>query len=186
MIHQLQSRKLPQYPNFTIGLISSKERAQQTNQEKPPVKESESNVKNDIVKQLDKHIKELFNKHLFQLKMGYEELSKARNKYHNEKIIFLKELVKKDEIIKHCVKSVRIWSFSGPDFPVFGLNTERCRGSLRVQSKCEKTRTRKTLNTDTFHAVLLSPVLSLKTDKHSNRLKSQKYTNINQPATKTK
>ena len=99
MIHQLQSRKLPQYPNFTIGLISSKERAQQTNQEKPPVKESESNVKNDIVKQLDKHIKELFNKHLFQLKMGYEEFGKARNKYHNEKIIFLKEVVKKDEII---------------------------------------------------------------------------------------
>ena len=26
----------------------------------------------------------------------------------------------------HCVKSVRIWSFSGPHFPAFGLNTERC------------------------------------------------------------
>ena len=24
-----------------------------------------------------------------------------------------------------CVKSVRIWSFSGPYFPTFGLNTER-------------------------------------------------------------
>ena len=25
----------------------------------------------------------------------------------------------------HCLKSVRIWSFSGPYFPEFGLNTER-------------------------------------------------------------
>ena len=25
----------------------------------------------------------------------------------------------------HCMKSVRIWSFSGPYFPAFGLNTER-------------------------------------------------------------
>ena len=25
----------------------------------------------------------------------------------------------------HCVKSVHIWSFSGPYFPVFGLDTER-------------------------------------------------------------
>ena len=26
----------------------------------------------------------------------------------------------------HCLKSVRIRSYSGPYFPVFGLNTERC------------------------------------------------------------
>ena len=25
----------------------------------------------------------------------------------------------------HCVKSVSIRSYSGPDFPAFGLNTER-------------------------------------------------------------
>ena len=25
--------------------------------------------------------------------------------------------------VNHCVKSVRIWSFSGPHFPTFGLNT---------------------------------------------------------------
>ena len=25
----------------------------------------------------------------------------------------------------HCVKSVRIWSYSAPYFPAFGLNTER-------------------------------------------------------------
>ena len=25
----------------------------------------------------------------------------------------------------HCVKSVRIWSFSSPYFPAFGLNTDQ-------------------------------------------------------------
>ena len=28
----------------------------------------------------------------------------------------------------HCVKSVRIWSYSGPYFPAFGQNTERYGG----------------------------------------------------------
>ena len=50
--------------------------------------------------------------------------------------------------ILHCVKSVRIQSFSGPYFPAFGLNTERYSVSLRIQSKRGKIRTRKT------HAVL--------------------------------
>ena len=50
---------------------------------------------------------------------------------------------------------VRIQSFSGPYFPAFGLNTERYSVSLRIQSECGKIRTRKTLNTETFHAVLL-------------------------------
>ena len=54
-----------------------------------------------------------------------------------------------------CVKSVRIWSFSGPHFPAFGLNTERYSVPLRIQSKCGKIRTRKTPNTDTFHVVIL-------------------------------
>ena len=42
----------------------------------------------------------------------------------------------------HCVKSVRIRSYSGPHFPTFGLNTERYSVSLRIQSKCRKMRTR--------------------------------------------
>ena len=53
------------------------------------------------------------------------------------------------------VKIVRIKSFSGPYFPAFGLNTERYSVSLRIQSECGKIRTRKTLNRETFHAVLL-------------------------------
>ena len=53
----------------------------------------------------------------------------------------------------HSVKSVRIWGYSGPHFPAFGLNTERYSVSLRVQSECGKIRTRITPNTDTFYIV---------------------------------
>ena len=54
----------------------------------------------------------------------------------------------------HCVKSVRIRSFSGSHYyPAFGLNTERYGVSLRIQSECGKMRTRITPNMDTFHAV---------------------------------
>ena len=42
---------------------------------------------------------------------------------------------------------------SGPYFPTFGLNTERYRVSLRIQSEFTKIRSRITPNTDTFHAV---------------------------------
>ena len=54
----------------------------------------------------------------------------------------------------HCVKSVRIRSYSGPHFPAFGLNTERCVEYLSVQSKCGKMWTRITPTTVTFYAVL--------------------------------
>ena len=53
----------------------------------------------------------------------------------------------------HCVKDARIRSFSGPYFPVFRLNTKRFGVSLRIQSECGKTLTRKTPNTDTLYAV---------------------------------
>ena len=56
----------------------------------------------------------------------------------------------------HCVKSVRIGSFSGPYFPVFGLNTERYVEFLCIQSEFGKLRTIKTLNTDAFYAVINS------------------------------
>ena len=55
----------------------------------------------------------------------------------------------------HCVKSVRIRSYSGPHFLAFGLDTERYSVSLRFQSEGGKIRTRITANTElyTFHAV---------------------------------
>ena len=33
-------------------------------------------------------------------------------------------VIKQFKKLMHCVKSVRIWSFSGPYFPEFGLNTD--------------------------------------------------------------
>ena len=53
----------------------------------------------------------------------------------------------------HCVKSVRVRSFSGPYFPTFELNTERYSVPLRIQSEFGKMRNRKIPNTETFHAV---------------------------------
>ena len=58
----------------------------------------------------------------------------------------------------HCVKSVGIRSFSDPHFPAFWQNTERWELFLSIQFKCEKMRTRKTPNTDTFHAVTRSKI----------------------------
>ena len=49
-----------------------------------------------------------------------------------------------------CVKSVSILSFSGPDFPLVGLNIKIYFVNLRIQSECGKIRTRKTPNRDTF------------------------------------
>ena len=54
----------------------------------------------------------------------------------------------------HCIKSVRIRSYSGPYFPAFGLNTERHGVFLSIQSECGKIRTRITPNTVTFNLVM--------------------------------
>ena len=62
----------------------------------------------------------------------------------------------------HCVKSIRIRSFSGPRFSAFRLNTEIYSVNLRIHSKCGKMQTRKTSNTDTFYALIL-PYFLLKT-----------------------
>ena len=41
-----------------------------------------------------------------------------------------------------------------PYLPAFRLNTKRYRVSLRIKCECGKIRTRKTPNTNTFHAVI--------------------------------
>ena len=56
-------------------------------------------------------------------------------------------------------KKSHIRRFSGPYFPAFELNTERYSVSLQIQPKCGKMRSRKTPNTDTFHADLISSSL---------------------------
>ena len=53
----------------------------------------------------------------------------------------------------HCVKSIRIRSFSAPYFLAFGLNTEVYVANLRIQSECGKIRTRKTPNKAIFYVV---------------------------------
>ena len=50
----------------------------------------------------------------------------------------------------HCLRRVRIRSYSGLYFPSFGLNTEKYIVSLRIQAEYGKIRTTITLNTDTF------------------------------------
>ena len=52
---------------------------------------------------------------------------------------------------KKCQK--KILSYSGPNFPAFGLNTERYSVSLRIHSECGKMRTRITPNMDNFYIV---------------------------------
>ena len=58
----------------------------------------------------------------------------------------------------HCVKSVRIRSYSGPYYSAFGLNTERYSVYLHIQSECGKVRTRITPNTDTFYVVFYEKI----------------------------
>ena len=53
-----------------------------------------------------------------------------------------------------CMKKDRIWSYSGPHFPAFGLNSERYFVSLCIQFEYGKRRTRITPNKDTFYAVM--------------------------------
>ena len=68
------------------------------------------------------------------------------------------------------MKSVRIWSYCGPYFLAFGLNTERYGVSLRIQSECgkcgpEKLRIRIILTQ--CHAITYCNALD-NTDKFSN------------------
>ena len=64
----------------------------------------------------------------------------------------MKQVLKEDGY-QHCVKNVRIWSYSSPYFHVFGLNSEIYEVSLRIQTKCVKIRSRITPTTDTFGTV---------------------------------
>ena len=59
------------------------------------------------------------------------------------------------------MKSVRIRGYSGLHFPAFGLNTERCRVSLSVQSECGKMLTRITPNKVLFKAVGVCVIIIL-------------------------
>ena len=64
------------------------------------------------------------------------------------------------------VKSVQIRSFSGPCFPVFGLNTKIYGVNLRIQSEWRKKRTRKTPYFDTLYPVSLLAICVNHFTKH--------------------
>ena len=57
---------------------------------------------------------------------------------------------------KSVVKSVSIWSFSGPHFPAFEQNKEIEKDFLRIHSKLGKIQTRKTPGTESFYALKVS------------------------------
>ena len=61
--------------------------------------------------------------------------------------------------------------YSGPHFPIFGLNSERY--SVRTQSECWKLRTRITLNTNTFYVASVDPFHT--TDPSLTPLKISEY-----------
>ena len=63
---------------------------------------------------------------------------------------------------QQTLKSVRIRSFAGLHFPVFALNTGRYGVFPHIQSECGKMRTRKTPETNIFHAVKNSRLHCLK------------------------
>ena len=60
----------------------------------------------------------------------------------NKTVTVLVSLIESLSLLSHfkrsfrCVQIVRVWSYSGPPFPVFGLNTERRRENTD-QSNCE-------------------------------------------------
>ena len=57
------------------------------------------------------------------------------------------------DVFLHTLREKCPYSVFFPYCPAFGLNTERYSACLWIQSECGKIWTRKTPNTDTFHAV---------------------------------
>ena len=86
----------------------------------------------------------------------------AKNKTKNKKSVDMQHFFQYGERVRerilssclewHCVKNVRIQSYSGPHFPAFGMSTGRYSVSLRIQSKFGKMRNRITPNKNIFHA----------------------------------
>ena len=58
-------------------------------------------------------------------------------------VVTIFESTKIDTVVYTAWKVSKYGVFSGPYFPTFGLNTDRYSVSLRIQSDCEKIRTRK-------------------------------------------
>ena len=70
---------------------------------------------------------------------------------------------------RNCVKSVCIRSFSGWYFPVFGLNAERYRVPLRIQSKFRKIQSKLPTITDQNIVKSLTNFCSLRSKQQEKR-----------------
>ena len=78
--------------------------------------------------------------HFLKQESGEKHLGPSQTRM----IIFAKIIkVTVTDMRYNALKVSKYGVFSGPYFPVFGLNTLRYFVSLRIQSKCGKTRTRK-------------------------------------------
>ena len=68
----------------------------------------------------------------FRIYFKYEEISTRKNSvfgFFSRSVFFM--IMKANDIsyspsIPYCMKSVRIWSYSGPHFPAFQLNERKC------------------------------------------------------------
>ena len=76
------------------------------------------------------------------------------------------------KFIFHCVKSVRIQSYSSPYFLAFGLNTQKYSVPLRIQSKCGKMLPNECLVPNKTEFVSLWPqcILSIISTNQSHKL----------------
>ena len=82
---------------------------------------------------------------------------------------------------KHCVKSVRIRSFSNPYFPRFKLITERYSISLRIQSESGKMCTRKTPNLSSHFSPASSSVPCYRNIVHAQPSPLTEYILLDRP-----
>ena len=100
----------------------------------------------------------IFQKYLAAYQNGKKNLGHLKGQCSNSDI----SLVFSFAITNwNCVKSVRIRSYSGPNFAAFGLNTERYGVSLSIRTECGKMRTRITSNTDKFSRSVMLKFLKL-------------------------
>ena len=89
--------------------------------------------------------------HYCNMEKLFKNREKIRTNYEQYAVKIMKILISsKPTFRKKCPHSDLFWSV----FPTFGMNTERCRVSVRIQCECGKMRTRTTPNMDSFHAVL--------------------------------
>ena len=97
----------------------------------------------------------------FELKIGLvSPIFKKNDNLNKENRRSVSILPHLSNVYERTKLRVCIRSYSGLHFPTFELNTDRYSVFLHIQSKCGKMRTRKTLITDSFYAMLCTNKLT--------------------------